>query len=677
MLSFTHSAKKSSSQKQQSHASSSPSSPTTPVSPDVTEEETKDDEKIEYTPDKIIMKIKSSKKWRILVYGVKGENESQNKYHMDLLSGILGKKIPKEQVSSSFSFTKNTVTVIVDFEHHDENAISYKDIDLLILFLPANREAFNETYANKIHEITESRGSEIWEYSVVILTGVDAVLGKMFQKDRPNNLQTLLKRYGSKIQDALASKRIQIIPVGGHDVQASNEKWFSELWCGCFLHSRVKSMPAIIKLTQRRITNQITKSNSSQLEFHEQPIQLKENSIELPQNIKLSLGIGGGSAIAGAAAVGATTGALIGALAIGIPSFGVAAGLGLLLGGIIGGGAGAGIAGAAVGGSYKMAKNKQLEKFDTTDMKLYYANLATCLPKISTYLKNWAEKQVRCEIMVTGVKGVDTGVSTLAAALTGQEPRKYGSGLYRQPIVSETATLIVHDFPGFESIVSKQQKTLELVNFFIRKHSHLLLFCVPIVSSEEFTYSKHAEFLQSLCFKLEGTSILSHIIIVLTRANELHAEKIRRNVSQMSLQEFFWMEVEELTRQIRSFLKQSIKADDSLVDKVIIIPVGKIEPTIDLSDKAHSSPVTQYHWLAELLLHALPFTKPGGLPTLIKTNQKRIMKRPNEYQDQNRVHELLIKARCSMFSSIGLKDKKHLGEAIGLVLGVNEEKIAC
>ena len=34
--------------------------------------------------------------------------------------------------------------------------------------------------------------------------------------------------------------------------------------------------------------------------------------------------------------------------------------------------------------------------------------------------------------------------------------------------------------------------------------------------------------------------------------------------------------------------------------------------------------------------------------------------------------ELIIKAKCSMFSKAGVQDKKQPGEAIGIILGVKE-----
>ena len=71
-----------------------------------------------------------------------------------------------------------------------------------------------------------------------------------------------------------------------------------------------------------------------------------------------------------------------------------------------------------------------------------------------------------------------------------------------------------------------------------------------------------------------------------------------------------------------------------------------------------------------MLLLAMPATKAEGLPALIEANQQRISSRLCHYPDN--APELIIKAKCSMFSKAGLQDKKQPGEAIGMILGVKE-----
>ena len=386
--------------------------------------------------------------------------------------------------------------------------VTHKDVDLLLVFITVEQDVIDESFVGQIEQITKLRGVMVWKHSVIILTGIDVIVN--IYADKGNNvatcLETLVNTWINQIQRVLASAigdnqqvaktDVLIRPAGRQsqpDLPKPHEKWFSQLWLGCYVSSKVHSMPAILKIAQGRIANKITNKEISELTFLQQLIQVKENSVDLPQNLKLGLGIGGGTAIAGAAAVGATTGALIGALAIGIPSFGVAAGTGLALGAVIGGGVGAGIAGAALGGSYQAAKNKQLEEITTSELKLYYAELLTRLPRISAYLKKWAESQVSCRIVVTGAR--KEGVSTLAAAMAGKEPREGGSGLYWKQVIPMKANLVVHDFKGFSKDENKQDKVNELVAFVKSKNANLFIFCIPMTSAkEDLVYSPHLRF---------------------------------------------------------------------------------------------------------------------------------------------------------------------------------------
>ena len=638
--------------------------------------------------EQIISTIRESNKWRILVYGINNLNykQEQNDHHMSLLSGILGEQISvAKKTLSSFSFEKNQVSVTVHVGSHTDCEVTPDDVDMLVLFHPTINDAIDESYATQINEITERRGALIWKHSMIILTGVDNVVDEYTRMDGKvaTRLETVLKTWTTELQRALASaigdeasvqkEDVLIVPAGRRDqpdLPRPHEKWFSQICLGCFTSSKDKSIPTAIKLAQGRISNNVTNETLLENDFHQQPIQAKENSIDLPQNLKVGLGLGGGGAIAGAAATGATIGALIGALAIGIPSFGVAAGTGLVLGAVVGGGVGAGIAGAAVGGSYKAAKNKQQEEITATDLKLYYAALITYIPKMCAYLRRWAESQVSCRIVVAGVK--EEGVSTVAAALIGKEPRKGGSGLYWKQIVPMKANLVVHDFQSFPRVANKQEKAKELVAFQKSKDINLLIFCIPMTDSKaDFVYSPHIKYLERLCEEVDD--ILSNTVIVLSHANEMRAEKRKRNdLSQTSFQQFFKNELAEWRKQIKTVLTKYHNIDGGIVDKIPVLPVGNVDPSIDLSDNEQPSPATQYHWLSEFLLLAMPATKPEGLPTLIKTNKKRVEKQPNEYHDRDRACELIIEAQCSMFSSVGLRDKKHPGKAIGHILGVNE-----
>ncbi len=410
----------------------------------------------------IIPKIAASSKWRILVYGINESGQQEaNEPHMHLLSGILGKKItPEELTFPNFHFPSNGVTVTVHIGSHSDCKISHDKVNLMVYFISVNRKIVNHSHVVKIGEITTARGAMVWKHSVIVFTGVDVIADAYALKtgDVATRLEGILDSWTTTVQQALDSaianeevgikpEEVLLRPAGRQnqlDLPIPHTQWFSLLWLGCFLSSKVNSTPAILKVAQGRIANIVTDSDIDQLQLFEQHIQVKENSIQLPQNKRIDLG----SAIAGAAVVGATIGAVIGTLAIGVPLFGVAAGTGLVLGAVIGGGFEVSIAGAALGGNYKVAKDKQMEKIDTSELKLYYAELLSRIPKMSAYLTTWAEKQLNYKIVVTGVKG--EGVSTVAAALIGKPPRESGSGLlYLQQIIRMKANLLVYDFQGF------------------------------------------------------------------------------------------------------------------------------------------------------------------------------------------------------------------------------------
>ncbi len=370
----------------------------------------------------IVPKIAASKEWKILVYGINEPDQPEtNVVHMRLLNGILGKNVsPEKRTLPSFCFKTNGVSVTVYIGSHAECSVSHNEVDLMLFFIPVNCDMVDNSHIVKIGKITTARGPMIWKHSVITFTHIDATMEEFAQKSGniAVRLEGVLDSWTRTVQTSITkaigneldvrSEEVLIRIAGRHDIAdlpKPHEKWFSLLWIGCLLSTKVDAMPAVLKFSQNRIANSLKTEDAEQLQLFQQYIQVKENSIDLPKNVQIGLGIGGSSAIAGAAATGATVGAVIGALAIGIPSFGVAAGTGLVLGAVIGGGLGAGIAGAAVGGSYKAAKDRQMIEIDVSDLKLYYGELLSRIPITTDYLRLWAEKQMNCKVVVTGVKG--------------------------------------------------------------------------------------------------------------------------------------------------------------------------------------------------------------------------------------------------------------------------------
>ena len=601
-------------------------------------------------------------------------NQVQNNCNLQLLSGIFGEDISADKLQlSSYSVRKNGATVTLHFHSHADCDVTSDDVDLLLLFLPVNRSALHTSYTDTIRDIEEKRGESIWNNAAIVLTGVDVTL----EQDQGSGVGTAVRlkelqaTWKSHLQQTANSTRFQILLAGRQDqpdLPKPHQKWFSQLWFNSFRALNVRAMPAMLKFAQNRVSNRIASGDIETVPFYQQPIEIKEGEVTLPMSAKLGLGIGGGGAIAGATAAGATTGALIGALAIGIPSFGIAAGLGLLIGGVVGGGIGGGVATAAVGGAYHIAKNQQQQEIRVRNQKLYYAELLTRIPKISNHLNQWARGQTTCKIVVVGIK--QEGVSTAAAAIAGQ--RLLYANDYYEYQTHERAKLVIRDFESFQRDKDREAKAKQLVK--LMSSNDLLVFCVPMTSSKQnFVRSSNATYLQRLCAL--DKNILSHTVIALTHANEMQRVVEGKNEQpQISFRQFFNDEVEAWKTQIKSVLRGCNQSDDFDINGVPIIPVGASELSIDLSDNDPSTPATQYYWLSQFLINAMSATKPEGLPALIRINKRQVQQQPNEYPDIDTVRELITEAQCSMFSKIGLKEKKDPGEIIGVIMGMNDQQ---
>ena len=598
--------------------------------------------------------VKKSNNYQVLVYGCNDLNydPKQNNYHLKLLFGLMGERVSIKKQTSMVNFNKNGVEVTIHVGSHSECIVTADEVDLLILFLPLKGNALDKSYTEQTKRITEARGADVWKHAVIVLTGVDVVVAEYSkQGNAAVRLESGLKTWTAQLQQSVAVDRmeVKVLPAGGQnqpDLPKPHMKWFSQLWFECFLSSKVSSLPAIFKLAQHRIVNSVKNSEIQDIEFFEQQIEIKKTSVELPTSIRVGLGIGGGGAVAGAAAAGATTGALIGALAIGIPSFGIAAGLGLLIGAVVGGGAGAGIAGAALGGTYHLAKSHQNNEIDTSDVKKYYAHLLTCFPSVRTYLTRWAEKKDHCTIVVAGIER--ESISTVASTLIGRSRGE--SSCCQKEIRGKKFELIVHDFPGFPQSDTASQKVKvvrELVHFLKKKDVHLLFFCIPLTSFLDFGVSVHAEYLE----RLLRTEYSSNIVIALTRTNELRMELAKQN-DLHEKESCFNDRVKDCKEKIRDIFGE---------DRIPIVPVDDSTPLTNFGP----STATPHHSFPDLLLQAMPATKLEGLPALLRISR---------YYDIDEIKEHIIKNQCLMFSKVGQRARNLPGETIGLILGSNEKQ---
>ena len=306
-----------------------------------------------------------------------------------------------------------------------------------------------------IARITQKHGAMIWKHSIAILSRMDEKVDEYTDKEggREKQFETMLDLLTSQIHNSLA-KSIEnednvkktdlcIRPTGTidkPDLPKPHEKWHSLLWNACFLSSKNRAKPAILKLSQDRISYNVKASVLQQKQFHDQPILTKERG--LSEKVKLTLGLGEGGAAAGAAVAGATIGGLVGALAFGVPTFGVAAKTGLAIGAMCGAGLGVGAAGVATKVHKRLKqkpsppekKSENLSKSITAEKNIcvQYSEVVTYLPYVVESLRKVARGQVTCRIVVTGVEGENS--SQLAAALTGRKKVIERAESYWKPV---------------------------------------------------------------------------------------------------------------------------------------------------------------------------------------------------------------------------------------------------
>ena len=606
--------------------------------------------------------ISSSKNWRLLVYG-------SNEYHLSILSGILGEQCPNT-MQGKYSYKKNGVSVEVLFR--PESIISHEYIDLFIYFIPIEEDRIQDEILRKmpeeIEKITRNHGEMIWKHSVVVFSGMEATAENYKKKDNvcaqfETFLENCMNTVQSRIRPALnnyigvAANEVLIRPAGSlkaPDLPTPHEKWFSLLWHGCFLSSKVNSLPAILKISQDRLKYDVKTKEIRDVPFHEQPISTNHG---LLGKIKLAFGRARAtSAIARVSESGERVGALVSALACGVSSSGVAAGTGLLLGGPPGEDFGDSMAVTDLAGKNDSKNDSNPE----VNKKLGYAQMVTKFPKVSRELKTWASKRTTSKLVVTGM--YREGVSTAATALTGVRAT---NNVFKLPASTEARDNVeVYDCEGFqEDLKTMSQKAKKVINF--QSEKDLLVFCVPMTATrQEFVHSFHIKVLERL--HTEDANIFSKTVIALTHANELQLR--HNNQSEITFKEFFNEELDQWKKEIKLLLEKNLRLSSEAAGRVKVIVIGSSDqPTIKLSESE------EYHWQSKFYLEILSQTQSPGLPILIKMNRKRIGDQGDDYFDKDHAKQVLIDTQCAMFSGKGKEQfEKFSGETIGLIMGVNE-----
>ena len=332
--------------------------------------------------------IQRSNRIRLMAYGVTGTGKSA------LLNAIIGEPIFEEgddfDAQTRNVEEKHCLKAGVDvyaydtpgLEDYSGNEQRYlddirrncTDIDLFMYCINMTQMRIPETEDRNspIHSITRSLGLEIWAYSMIVLTFANIFEKSLVESHGRNKLDSLFKRkvkqweeYVKKTLNKLGVPKksvweIKITTAGFRtNIHLQTEKyWLTNLWTVALTSMKEDAQAAMVRIAYTRFREESdVRVEDLRADTACHPLVFSKS------DLATGAGVGGGTTgVAGAIALGAV-GATIGSLLIGIPSFGVFAGLGMALGGVAGAAAGA-QTGAAAGIMITLyRRKKKIEKF--------------------------------------------------------------------------------------------------------------------------------------------------------------------------------------------------------------------------------------------------------------------------------------------------------------------------
>ncbi len=260
-------------------------------------------------------------------------------------------------------------------------------VGVLIYTVTANGLGIETTeMIEEINKVTRAYGADIWQNSVIVFLNGHQCANAL--QDVPNQQAAVSQRsfnravdvWTERVQNIMLSRAMitsmpqKVVQTIGFAVAGKENElqlpgrdfWLSVMWVKVF----EKSKNAFYKKGVSKLANfQSRMKERSEMRRPEVSDDTKSKQIwEQPISTgymsysqKVFIAAGGTAAGVAAGGIGATIGALIGALAIGIPSFGIAAGAGLVIGAAVGSGIGVGVAGATTVGvnAYKSARERK------------------------------------------------------------------------------------------------------------------------------------------------------------------------------------------------------------------------------------------------------------------------------------------------------------------------------
>ena len=346
----------------------------------------------------VMKEVRRKKQFGIMACGVTGTGKST------LLNGIVGKCVFKEGDTLQHKTVKVNKHILEEDNHHlivcdtpgfcdssgdEERYIriigdACKDVDVLLycISMRQTKARMDNQDVKTLKNLKRALKKEIWEHCVVVLTFANSEINRL--KGKNFNGADLKKEFYSKIQlwkkkatEVFAEAgidnpdNIHVVPAGVKTkpslLQDDDDMWLGVLWYTVFDLASDDGQSVLTRHNINRI-KQLSKVDPSDFkkELYDQPIIIPKNwkdrvKDKLPV-VGAALGSGGAAGI-----TGATIGATIGALAIGIPSFGIAAGVGLLVGAAIGGGTGVGVSVLTAKAVAAVRKRKKAQAEETEE----------------------------------------------------------------------------------------------------------------------------------------------------------------------------------------------------------------------------------------------------------------------------------------------------------------------
>ena len=321
----------------------------------------------------VMKEVHRKKQFGIMACGVTGTGKST------LLNGIVGKCVFKEgdtlqhetvEVHKHLSEADSHHLIVCDtpgFCDSSGNEERYiriigdacKDVDVLLycISMRQTKARMDNQDVKTLKNLKRALKKEIWEHCIVVLTFANSEITRLKQRkvaDLKKEFHSKVQLWKEKVMEVFTEAgiddldNIHVVPAGIKTrpslLPDDDDMWLSVLWYTVFDLASDDGQSVLTRHNVNRIKepSKVDPSDFKEKELYDQPIVVPKNWKDRVKDrlpvVGAALGSGGAAGI-----TGATIGATIGALAIGIPSFGIAAGVGLLVGAAIGGGTGVGV----------------------------------------------------------------------------------------------------------------------------------------------------------------------------------------------------------------------------------------------------------------------------------------------------------------------------------------------